>query len=90
MGHHPDTTNNDPGSRRTDPLASLARRVGRSPRTTLLIVGLCVVIGAVFAIGAPSALSPAGYEVSDSESTLVAQRLADEFDAGAPNIWVTL
>ena len=88
MGHHPDTMDNDPSPRRTGPLASLALRVGRSPRATLLIVGLCVVIGAVFAIGAPSALSPAGYEVSDSESTLVAQRLADEFDAGAPNVAV--
>lgn len=71
-----------------DALAALARRVANAPRATLAAVAIAVAIGAVFAIGAPGALSPAGYEVSDAESTLVADYVGSAFDAGPPNVAV--
>lgn len=69
-------------------LGRLASVVARRPRRILGVTALLAVTGAMFAAGAPGALSPAGYEVAGSESTQVAAEIAQTFDAGAANIAV--
>ena len=66
----------------------LARLVTRSPRTVLAIAVAAVALAAVYGRDAPGQLSPAGYEVTGSESTRAAEVLADEFDTGPANLVV--
>ena len=68
------------------PLGRVAQVVATAPRAILIVTGLLVAIGGVFAVGAPGALSPAGYEVPGSESTRVATQVAEAFGAGPPNV----
>jgi len=80
---------------RTEPAPSgsglferLAHRVAGAPRAILTLTALMLSVGGLLAIGAPGALSPAGYEVGNAESTRVAAEVAALFDAGAPNVAV--
>ncbi|MEM7340545.1 MAG: MMPL family transporter [Actinomycetota bacterium] len=67
-------------------LAVLATLVERHARVILVVAAIAVGAGAVYGIGAPRALSPAGYEVSGSDSTEAARVLADTFDTGPANL----
>ena len=69
-------------------MAALVHLATARPKLVLAVVGLVVVAAAVYGRDAPSALSPAGYEVIGSESTEAAQILADEFDTGPANLVV--
>ena len=69
-------------------LDRLAGLVLTRPRT---IVGLClalVVVGGLYGRDVAGTLSPAGYEVSGSESTAAQAALADRFDTGPTNLVV--
>ena len=76
-------TGHESGSRIT---SLCGRVVARAPRLILAVTVLVVGIGAIFAAGAPSALSSAGYEVSGSDSTRAAEIIGDRFAGGTPNI----
>ena len=52
--------------------ARIADIVARWPRAIIGATAALVAIGAVFAVGAPSALSPAGYEVPDADRQITA------------------
>ncbi len=67
-------------------MEGLARLVTGRPRLVLGVLGALVVAAGAYGHDAPSALSPAGYEVVGSESTLAAEVLADEFGTGPPNL----
>ncbi|MEM7091889.1 MAG: MMPL family transporter [Actinomycetota bacterium] len=77
-----------PGTTPTGPTRLAAELVRRAPKAILIVAGALVALSAVFAVGAPGALSPAGYEVPDSESTETAARIAATFGGGAPNVVV--
>jgi RND superfamily putative drug exporter len=67
-------------------MVRLARVVTTWPKVVLLVIGALVVAAAIYGRDAPSQLSPAGYEVTGSESTVAAETLAAEFDTGPANL----
>ena len=71
-------------------LRFLAGFVVRRPKAILIAATVALAIGAVYGASAPGALSPAGYEVTGSESTRASQILGEEFGAGASNVVLLL
>ncbi|MEM9607380.1 MAG: MMPL family transporter [Actinomycetota bacterium] len=67
-------------------MSLVADLVLRRPRTILVVFVALLAAGAWYGRDVTSALSPAGYEVSGSESTAAQRILAERFDTGAPNI----
>lgn len=67
-------------------MQTLARLVTGYPRPILIGCLLLVLVAGAYGRNAPSQLSPAGYEVSGSESTQASRLLADHFDTGPANL----
>ncbi|MGI9611386.1 MAG: MMPL family transporter [Acidimicrobiales bacterium] len=67
-------------------MVRLAQLVTTWPKRVLAIVGVLVVAAGVYGRDAPSRLSPAGYEVIGSDSTVAAEVLANAFETGPANL----
>ena len=79
----------DPSSPRSRPnplLGRLARVVVARPGVILACFAVAVVAAGSYGRDTASVLSPAGYEVTGSESTRAAAFLADELDTGPANV----
>ncbi|MEM7272134.1 MAG: MMPL family transporter [Actinomycetota bacterium] len=67
-------------------LSGLADLVLAAPRRILAVCGALVVAAGLYGFDAATTLSPAGYEVIGSESTIALEQLANDFDTGPANL----